>query len=119
MIILRDKKQQTLTLQVDSKHRGSLEMKEAFPGDDWPAVAEIGADEIEQLQQQMSELRDSVKEEEYRVDPQQMDELRKQMEQMKRQFKVDPKQMEELRQQMERWKRQMEEIKELRFGNYV
>jgi hypothetical protein len=48
-----------------------------------------------------------------------MDELRKQMEQMKRQFKVDPRQMEELRQQMEQRKRQMDEIKALRFGNYV
>ncbi len=115
--ILRDKKQRTLTLQVDSKHRSELE--EIFPGENWPAVAEIGANEIEQLREQMDELRDNFNAEEFRIDPQQMDELRKQMEQMKQQFKIDPKQMDELRQQMERWKRQMEEMKELRFGNYV
>ncbi len=115
--ILRDRKQQTLTLQVDSKHHSELE--EIFPGENWPAVAEIGANEIEQLREQMDELGDSFNVEEFRIDPQQMDELRKQMEQMKRQFKVDPKQMEELRQQMEQWKRQMEEIRELQFGNYV
>jgi len=28
--ILRDKKQQTLTLQVDSKHRGALELEQLF-----------------------------------------------------------------------------------------
>ena len=35
--ILRDKKQQTLTLQVDSKHRGALEMEEmkALPFDNY------------------------------------------------------------------------------------
>jgi DNA repair exonuclease SbcCD ATPase subunit len=118
--ILRDKKQQTLTLQVDSKHhQGELEMEEIFPVEDWPAVAEIGANELEQLRQQMDELRDSFNAEQLGIDPQQMDELRKQMEQMTRQFKIDPQQMEELRQQMERWKRQMEEMKALRFGNYV
>ena len=55
--ILRDKKQQTLTLQVDSKHHSELE--EIFPGENWPAVAEIGANEIEQLREQMDELGDS------------------------------------------------------------
>ncbi len=74
-------------------------------------MAEIGANEMEQLREQMDELRDSFNAEQFRIDPQQMDELRKQMEQMKRQFKIDPKQMEELRRQMEQWKRQMEEIR--------
>jgi uncharacterized protein YukE len=82
-------------------------------------VAEIDAHELEQLKQRIEELRDSFHGEDFRIDPQQMDELRKQMEQMKRQFKVDPRQMEELRQQMEQRKRQMDEIKALRFGNYV
>ena len=40
--ILRDRKQQTLTLQVDSKHKtGALEMEELFPGGDCPLVAEL------------------------------------------------------------------------------
>jgi C-terminal processing protease CtpA/Prc len=96
--ILRDKKQQTLTLQVDSKHHSEMELEEIFPGEDWPAVAEIGTQELEQLNQQMDELRKGFNPGD---------------------FKIDPKQMEELRQQMEQWKRRMEEMKELRFGNYV
>jgi membrane-associated protease RseP (regulator of RpoE activity) len=94
--ILRDKKQQTLTLQVDSKHRGALE--DFFPAEDWPVVAEIDAQEMEQLKQRIEELRESFHEEDFRIEPKQMDELRK---------------------QMERWKRQMEEMKALRFGNCV
>ena len=96
--ILRDKKQQTLTLQVDSKHRGAVEMEDFFPVEDWPAVAEIDAQELELLKQQMNELRKSFNVED---------------------FKIDPKQMDELRQQMEKWKQQMDEIKALHFGNYV
>ena len=46
VIILRDKKQQTLTLQVDSKHRGALE--DFFPEDDWLAMVEVEAN-MEQL----------------------------------------------------------------------
>ena len=38
--ILRDKKQQTLTLQVDSKHRGKLEPEQKFPAGNGPAAAE-------------------------------------------------------------------------------
>ncbi len=119
LTILRDKKQQTLTLQVDSKHhQGELEMEEIFPAEDWPLVVEIDQKQLEQMRQQMEELRKSIHPEDFKIDPKQMEELRQQLEQMKRQFKVDPKQMEELRQQMEQWKRQMEELKALRFGNY-
>jgi len=39
--ILRDKKQQTLTLQVDSKHHGELEFEKIFPADDGAVLAEI------------------------------------------------------------------------------
>ncbi len=37
--ILRDKKQQTLTLQVDSKHRGAVEFEDLFSSDDAPLFA--------------------------------------------------------------------------------
>ena len=40
--VLRDRKQQTLTLQVDSKHhQGELELQDLFPGEDGPMVAEF------------------------------------------------------------------------------
>jgi predicted metalloprotease with PDZ domain len=38
--VLRDRKQQTLTLQVDSKRRGELELKEPFPAGDRAELAE-------------------------------------------------------------------------------
>ena len=39
--ILRDRKQQTLTLQVDSKRHGELRLDEIFPAGDERALAEI------------------------------------------------------------------------------
>jgi serine protease Do len=39
--ILRDKKQQMLTLQVDSKHRGALELNDLFPNGEIPELAEL------------------------------------------------------------------------------
>jgi membrane-associated protease RseP (regulator of RpoE activity) len=39
--ILRDKKQQTVTLQVESRHRGALEIEDFFPSQDELASAEI------------------------------------------------------------------------------
>jgi len=43
--VLRDKKQQTLTLQVNSKRRGLLEFEEIFPAEDGAMPAEI-ADQV-------------------------------------------------------------------------
>jgi predicted metalloprotease with PDZ domain len=40
--VLRDRKQQTLTLQVDSKRHGLLELKELFPSGDCSLMAGIG-----------------------------------------------------------------------------
>jgi len=48
--ILRDKKQQLLTLQVDSKHRGALEIEDLFGPDDHFEVAALAAAAIKQLQ---------------------------------------------------------------------
>jgi serine protease Do len=39
--VLRDRKQQTLTLQVDSKRHGLLEFEELFPAEDGAALAEM------------------------------------------------------------------------------
>jgi S1-C subfamily serine protease len=41
VVILREKKQQTLTLQVDSKRRGALEMEKIFPSGNELALAAI------------------------------------------------------------------------------
>ena len=163
--ILRDKKQQTLTLQVDSKHhQGELEIEDFFPGEDWPVVAEIdpelaqelagdaeGAaealrdqaqalkdqlqaggmehfalslEEVEALEKQAEKLGESLKSDEFKIDPKEMEQLKQQMDELRKSFKgenfkIDPKQMDEFRRQMEQWKRQMEEMKALRFGNYV
>jgi membrane-associated protease RseP (regulator of RpoE activity) len=94
--VLRDKKQQTLTLQVDSKRHG--ELQELFPSGDLPLVAAIDPEQMEQLKQQMAQFRKSFKAED---------------------FKIDPKQMDEFRQQMEQLKRQMEALKALDFGNHI
>ncbi len=65
-----------------------------------------------------------MKPEEFRIDPRQLEQLKQQMEELRKSikpedFKIDPKQMDELRRQMEQLKRQMEEMKALQFGNYV
>ena len=103
--IMRDKKQQTLTLQVDSKHRqGSLQMQEIVPPGDCPLMAlsvqdfKIDPEQVKQFQQQMEEFRKSLDSGEFQFDQKQQDEFRKQMEQ---------------------WKQQMKEMKTVRFSNYV
>ena len=116
--ILRDKKQQTLTLQVDSKHKtGAVEMEELFPSGDCPLVAELdpnagqifGVDTqaAKALRDQAESLKDQV---EGFVSSQQADELRKQAEKLRdsfkgEDFKVDPKEMDELKQQMEHFQK--------------
>jgi membrane-associated protease RseP (regulator of RpoE activity) len=105
LTILRDKKQQTLTLQVDSKHRqGSLQLQEVFPAEYCPLMAE------------------SIQE--FKIDPEQMQQFQQQMEEFRKSFnsgdfKLDQKQQDELRHQMEQWKQQFQDMKLLRFGNYV
>ncbi len=139
--ILRDKKQQTLTLQVDSKRKTSeLEMEELFPLTDGDLVAELNGEDTplfdsdltaqaeilrdqaegmkdkigsmqpfqlnqeqaEELRKQAEQLRDQMKS--FKMDPQQMNDLREQMKQFQQDFKIDPKQQEELRKQMEQFR---------------
>jgi len=101
--ILRDRKQQTVTLQVDSKHRGEMEIKDLFPEGNCPLVAGIDPEDLNQLQQQMEEFRKSLKAEDFKLDPKQL----------------DPKQMDELKREMEQLKRQMEAMKLQGFGNPI
>jgi membrane-associated protease RseP (regulator of RpoE activity) len=147
--ILRDKKQQTLTLQVDSKHhQGALEMQEFFPSDDCPLMAELdpqivqdtvaaaeamrrqfgnmqvlSTEQAEQLRKQTEALRDSMKD--FKLDPKEMKQFSQEMNQLRRDFnpedfKMDQKELDELHRQMDQLKRQLEEqMKEYRFGDYV
>jgi membrane-associated protease RseP (regulator of RpoE activity) len=171
--ILRDKKQQTLTLQVDSKHKqGELELQDIFGESNCPLVAELDSDlgrqfawnneaaaqamrdQAEKLkeqlksgqlgltQQQAEKLRDSMKSEVFQLDQKQLDEMKQQMEEWRKNFKpedfknfedfkVDPKQMEEFRKnfkpedfkfdpmQMDELKRQLEEMRTLGLGSAV
>jgi len=103
--ILRDKKQQTLTLQVDSKHhQGSIEMQQVFPAGDCPFMAtadqnfSIDPQQIEQWKQQIQELRNS-----FNAQP----------------FQFDQKQLDELRHQMEQWNQRFEQSKPFHLDNYV
>lgn len=137
--VLRDKKQQMLTLQVDSKHhQGELEQEEFFPGVDGPLVAELGQEisadalaEAENARQQAEALRESIKPEvqspkEFKLSPKAMEELKQQMaaihisapgstpeDELRREFEQFQ------RQEMEQLKRQMEELKALGFGDHI
>ncbi len=136
--ILRDKKQQTLTLQVDSKHRtGELEFEQMFPEGDAALLAEIdpdaarmfgGQDEAaaetlrEQAEAMKDQMRGTVQPE---IDPQQAEKLRdgSSCGDFKG-FAIDPKQMEEIKRQMDEFSKnfkvedfkvdpkQMEELKQ-------
>ncbi len=63
--VLRDRKQQTLTLQVDSKHRGALEPDELFENEDAEELASLASSfdlnmlqQMQQFQRQMEQWRD-------------------------------------------------------------
>jgi serine protease Do len=122
--ILRDRKQQTLTLQVDSKHRGELECKELCPMGDGLTIAMIDPEVVQEfaaqatasaeaLREQAQALRDQLQAgemEHFALSPEQVDALRKQAEalsdSMKREdFKIDRKQLDQLKQQMEEFRK--------------
>ena len=130
--ILRDRKQQTLTLQVDSKHKqGELNFEEICPASDGPLVAEIDpefAQEVaaraaasaqamragaQALSDQARILRDQLQAggmNGLSLTPEQTEQLRKQAEQMRdsfnsQDFNIDQKQMDELKRQMEEFRK--------------
>jgi serine protease Do len=124
--ILRDRKQQTVNLQVDSKHKSEVDFQDVFPGllpdgpcpllagldPAWSADAQAAA---EQLRQQAEQFRQSFKADDFKIDQKQLDDMKKQMEQFRQsfnmdQFKIDPKQMEEMKRQMEEMRKSMPEL---------
>jgi membrane-associated protease RseP (regulator of RpoE activity) len=117
--ILRDKKQQNLTLQVDSKHRGAVEYQDLFGLDNDAIMAEaspfLDPDFARALSAQTDALRESMKN--FKIDPEQMEQLRQQMEELRKSF--NPDQMKQLQQQIREFQRQMEQWQEQSEGNFV
>jgi C-terminal processing protease CtpA/Prc len=115
--ILRDKKQQTVTLQVDSKHHGELELEDLLTDGECPLVAEIDPESIRDLAKNLSEdyaaVADALKEraqaggmEGFQLSPEQAEAFRKQAEELRESIKtgalkIDQKQIEQMKQQME------------------
>jgi hypothetical protein len=153
--ILRDKKQQTVNLLVDSKKKSELEFDEAFPDQDCRLMAfadpdaalNLFADQsaAEEIRNQAEQFRDALKDQNFGIDPKQMDALTNQMQQWSQTF--DPKtlgmdmermgelerqiqkdnrsgaptfeerQRKQMQQEMDQLKRQMEEMLALGFDH--
>jgi len=124
--ILRDKKQQTLTLQVDSKRKqGELNFEQLFPTGDGQMAAELDPEFAQQLAQQLAwndeaaaealrnqaeALKEQLRSEDFKIDPKQMEELKRRAEKLRESFKsedfkIDQKQMDQLKQQMEEFRK--------------
>jgi serine protease Do len=124
LTILRDKKQQTLTLQVDSKHnKGELEMEELFPSDDCPLLAELQPDSDRiwdaQLDPDAAQILQFDSSDASSAARSAADDLRKQAESLRDQLKVDPKLAEEMRKQAEALRDQLKTdgIKQFEFSD--
>jgi C-terminal processing protease CtpA/Prc len=120
--VLRDRKQQTLTLQVDSKHHSELEMEELLPNGDCPLVAEmdprfaeqLGAETqaaAEALRAQAEALKDQAGAMHFEITPKQEEEFQKQAEKLRESlkgenFKIDPKQMDQVEKEMKEFQKE-------------
>jgi hypothetical protein len=130
--VLRDKKQTTLTLQVDSKKKSELEFEELLPDGPCPLMAFADPDVLLDLQQhlvlddsemqsmrdqgealrdQLDQWQDQAGGMHFEITPQQAEEFRRQGEEFRdafqgQNFGIDPKQMEELQQQMQQFNKQ-------------
>ncbi len=118
--ILRDKKQQTVTLQVDSKHHGELEIEDLFPGGECPQVAEIDSNFARDLAGDFAEKYAAAAEalgqklkaggmEGFSLSPEQTQEIRKQAEELSESIKAGELKMD--RQKLDQLKLQMEELR--------
>jgi len=115
LTVLRDRKPQTLTLQVDSKRRGEVEFEELFPSGEGVELA-LGNPELGQPfrfgEAEAQALRDQLQAggmEQFAMSSEQAEQLRQQAEKLResfkgQEFKLDQKQMDELKQQMEEFR---------------
>jgi serine protease Do len=118
--ILRDKRQQTLTLQVDSKHKTSdLKLEDLFGPEDCPLVAELNPDALQLFSDDSQEAAALLREQQaqglaqLKIDPQQAEQFRKQAEelgdQLKSQtFELDQRQRDEMKKQMEEFRKSLD-----------
>ena len=112
--ILRDRKQQTITLQVDSRHHKSeLDLQQLIP--DGNAVTLAAMDPNAFLLPLASEYDFAAAMELQRQAEQMSEALYVEMQN----FKIDPKQAEELQQQMKKFREQMEEMEARSMGEFV
>ncbi len=125
--ILRDKKQQTITLQVDSKHRGAVEFDDLFANGEAPeladlapmldsdmmramtaqaqAEAEAAADRV---RQQADVVRKQLGDMRLQMSQEQIEQLRRQAEKLRESMKNSQVNSEQMRQQLEQ---QMEQFR--------
>jgi hypothetical protein len=119
--ILRERKQQMVNLQVDSKHKSEVDYDDVFPGllPDGPCPLVAGmysplgpewADDMAAAagswRQEMDLFQQNFRPEDFKIDQKQIEEMKKQMEEFRKSFnsdafKIDSKQMEEMKRQME------------------
>jgi serine protease Do len=119
VIILRDRKQQTLTLQVDSKHRHA-ELEDLCADGGCPLVALLDPEFVDQLNGEAAAAAEQLRVQGQelqkqlgalpQMSQQQIEEMRKQAEALREQlnsenFHMDQKQIDQLRQQMEEFRK--------------
>jgi len=109
--ILRDRRQQTVTLQVDSKrHHSELEMEDFFSDGNCPLVASLEGDaaaaelarqfsfndsDLQSMRDQAEALRDQLGDINFGFSPEQAEEWQKQGEEFRKQLQLQPFQLNE------------------------
>jgi serine protease Do len=129
--ILRDKKQQSLTLQVDSKHKSDVEFNGLLPDGPCPLMAladpafaqdmargfALNESDIQSMREQAEALKDQFRNFgdeggiwKFEINPEQAEQFRKQAEQFRdafndKDFHLDQKQLDQMKRQMEEFQK--------------